>query len=1399
MGPALKRPNENAATHPASGQLSGAGSPPSPLSFPTGCLSNVDIDGFLRLTHVQASSETTSSIPANLFYLWQRGQVDNDFVSRTINRAIASSTPDAAGEALFVAYFRHHWIVMKLRGGADGRTIEIWDSAPSPMVARDLLRLCRSFNWPRPLFHDSPRQARDSNQCGLFALATIVLLRAGYELGGVRTLCLEPLRTCLSSAERFLDTALSLYGISNPATSHAISGSGTDSPDDSRPPDSTDIPMNGPDTRCIKHTQAKRGGHRCSEPAVHDGLCRLHLLLAHTGESKCPFIAKTGRPCTHHVVEGLKTCVFHVDDASFTTWLQRLRSTTAQQQPSTTEVDTSTSTSQQPAVADPILSDIVPPSLDDALALVDNPDFEARVGELAAAPAGIFDLPPQSSHTHVLRIDLEGTFGSGVEILRQSKPSDAHPLALRAWKRATWLDHARALRHLTDDQFNQSLTNLPFIRGLLQYFTTSKQKRKWKWTTMLRNMATLQGAMAKIPLARNVMAVDLSQSAEWQAALRFVASQARSEKPKVPIAATAQQVKAAMAAEPRRAVRLLLAMTWACCGRTGDILQLGLEDVQWITSTTASPSITTTFRRGKTIERRGPYSLHTSLPAEWFELLDLKPGDPDSLAAAIKVMHRAEVKDVLAALRRVAPELENRSLRRGALQTLAKSGVSEDTLLLFSGHSLVATLRRYLAWGSIGSDKQTKMLSASTALHGAGSTRFSHQPYAPVITTYLRQLPPTYDEFLATTPLWDVRRSNASSNNVDPYFSSPNATSSNVCHGYGSPHNRWMEFIGVEAPPIEVLPGYRQDHNASVSELPLHSKDVLPSANTDMLINMCNDPELRSYASDTFTWLSDPRKYEELLANQEPTNRGRTKAKCALSPEDVEVQLRLGKYTLPRLSRKAARAWCRVFTVPELSKQRRRHICEPLLNDHFTKTPTLHFASKDTRHRLFGRMKNGFGVTLDYSSCFDQYGLKPSVQPFFAIRLPDGRISTMNVMPMGFRPSAAIGQSGTWCICDVSHLFPRLRVGVDYVILTYIDNILVLGITENITRQVTSAIIERSLIAGLRFNEHHPPLSPTWCPEPSQKFEFLGEHVDLTTGSVSQSQKTLHKVLLVDINTHMTKRQLAAVIGLFLFASSCCGTRNDRHHFFHALRFYRQNVQWQHGCEPQWDTPISTMSDVVLKNFQEWQRHLMFNTPLPTPANSPSPQPTDLLFVDASVERWAAVHIPSNAPLRIHSGDWSAADHREWKLESSVCSEPLGIRRALCKAITPSPKTCVMVYTDHSGVVDAVAAPCAICYSYWKLQSFLASFPARVLLRHIPGVSNPADSFTRGPVDLSLEHDPTWQALVGKAQLHHADAQHAIDDGEDGVTATATAEWLDTARNPWRDLLIGSRCHATPN
>ena len=117
-------------------------------------------------------------------------------------------------------------------------------------------------------------------------------------------------------------------------------------------------------------------------------------------------------------------------------------------------------------------------------------------------------------------------------------------------------------------------------------------------------------------------------------------------------------------AEPRRKVRLLLALTWVCCGRTGELIQLSTADFEWASCVrdAQAAGLTVTFRRGNTVEPRGPYSLHTSLCTDWLEPLGLKAGDTASLGLAIAEMRRAEVKAVLVALRRVSPDLENRAL-----------------------------------------------------------------------------------------------------------------------------------------------------------------------------------------------------------------------------------------------------------------------------------------------------------------------------------------------------------------------------------------------------------------------------------------------------------------------------------------------------------------------------------------------------------------------------------------------------------------------------------------------------------------------------------------------------------------------------------------------------------------
>lgn len=58
-------------------------------------------------------------------------------------------------------------------------------------------------------------------------------------------------------------------------------------------------------------------------------------------------------------------------------------------------------------------------------------------------------------------------------------------------------------------------------------------------------------------------------------------------------------------------------------------------------------------------------------------------------------------KDALALVRRVSPELEQRSIRRGALRQMSINGASEEDLIRFSKHSTLKMLNTYLGHGRL--------------------------------------------------------------------------------------------------------------------------------------------------------------------------------------------------------------------------------------------------------------------------------------------------------------------------------------------------------------------------------------------------------------------------------------------------------------------------------------------------------------------------------------------------------------------------------------------------------------------------------------------------------------------------------------------------------------------------
>jgi integrase len=283
-------------------------------------------------------------------------------------------------------------------------------------------------------------------------------------------------------------------------------------------------------------------------------------------------------------------------------------------------------------------------------------------------------------------------------------------LALRGFVATTAAGHRRVLRFAAREIARQGdLAGAPLPTALVEIFSRARMERRWQWSTTTTRMASVQGALRCLPLYAVEAAVVLAGVPVWDQAMRAARRNQVEEIGSHPAPATEEEVVTLLERqEVDPSLRLAVLLAWISAARVGCILQLRRRDI-----TVTGEGCAITFRRGKGVLFRGPYTVHTRLPVGmqgWAMpiLQALEPGD--------KVFPQVAGKQVCAALRRVSPRLEQRSLRRGALLALATAGVAEEDLLLFSGHTGVATLRRYLGWGKESAPMRTRMLLGARAL-----------------------------------------------------------------------------------------------------------------------------------------------------------------------------------------------------------------------------------------------------------------------------------------------------------------------------------------------------------------------------------------------------------------------------------------------------------------------------------------------------------------------------------------------------------------------------------------------------------------------------------------------------------------------------------------------------------
>lgn len=244
---------------------------------------------------------------------------------------------------------------------------------------------------------------------------------------------------------------------------------------------------------------------------------------------------------------------------------------------------------------------------------------------------------------------------------------------------------------------SESLQQASMALSVIALMTQQMQARGWKPSTLLKYLATCQAVCAALPLYRTGTApVHLQNDPEWIAAMKSVAISTRESKPLQARPITLDDVHKVVNNCKSLPIRVLVIIAWMTCARTGCVRQLLKHNIIF---NEVEQTLTVTFTRGKVVRRKGPITLPSTarVPTRWWSLLQRWAATRRTTFFPNAITN-VQVK---AALREIHPEYENRSLRRGALQHLARTGTPEETILAFSTHASIQMLRRYLQWGQL--------------------------------------------------------------------------------------------------------------------------------------------------------------------------------------------------------------------------------------------------------------------------------------------------------------------------------------------------------------------------------------------------------------------------------------------------------------------------------------------------------------------------------------------------------------------------------------------------------------------------------------------------------------------------------------------------------------------------
>lgn len=461
--------------------------------------------------------------------------------------------------------------------------------------------------------------------------------------------------------------------------------------------------------------------------------------------------------------------------------------------------------------------------------------------------------------------------------------------------------------------------------------------------------------------------------------------------------------------------------------------------------------------------------------------------------------------------------------------------------------------------------------------------------------------------------------------------------------------------------------------------------------------------------------MTDDSRYQRV-----PTRDANTIPVARLQSDDIQLLLQRGMIT--PVDPAEVRGGVKLFSVPELSKNRRRRISHT--EDANTVLPSSepgHEVRMATKSQIVHLVHGGSHMAaLDIAGWFDQLAYGPAVSRRFCFRLGSTCYRLLSCA-MGCRNSPAIASAVTWQLLNFKRRSTRCEI--------VIDNIIFVGDQESVLHDVLE-FRRRCALANVLLNDVDVPAENLIV----QRGEWCGVYLDLVAKTVCLTTKSVERTALSwSLRENWTWRGFAACIGLLMWSHGIIDT--GLHKRFALLRFLSRVSADLSTRDDLWDAPCSVWPS-ALRDMEEWVGVISANQPRAVPLRA---RPEWLVTTDASRWGWGYVaYNPATCETRCHGAAWSPFMEDKYgdQLGHSTFAEPHGIVNALCHLLRGRDNIqYVCVGTDN------IASACVLNRGFSSHSQALNECVGRLKLafpqldlevRYTPGATNPADPLSRG-------------------------------------------------------------------